>query len=118
MIASEGSEKKRAVPSAQKPKTLKDCPILNVSAVMRYNFSRVGKDLFLLRSLQISNGLPAILRKPWLSIQALVWTARVQLGDPVSPAELVQGKHEQLASGIRPTVGVSLLACKSSPSER
>jgi hypothetical protein len=37
MIASEGSEKNRAVPSAPKPKTLKDCLIRNVSGVMRHD---------------------------------------------------------------------------------
>jgi hypothetical protein len=83
MIASEGSEKKRAVPSAPKPKTLRDCLIRNVSAVIRYNSSRLADDLFLLRGLQISDELSAILRKPWRRVQALVWTARLQLGGPV-----------------------------------
>jgi hypothetical protein len=88
MIASEGNEKKRAVPSAPKPKTLRDCLIRNVSAVMRYNFSRLADDLFLLCGLQTSDEVPAILRKLWQRVQALVWTARVQLGDPVSHPEL------------------------------
>jgi len=39
MIASGGSEKKRAVPSVPKPKTLKDCVIRNVSIVMHYDLS-------------------------------------------------------------------------------
>jgi hypothetical protein len=117
MIASEGSEKKRAVPSAPKPKTLRDCLIRNVSAVMRYNSSRLADDLFLLRGLQISDELSAILRKPWRRVQALVGTARLQLGGPVSHAELGQGEHERLASGTWSTFGVSLSACKSSPSE-
>jgi hypothetical protein len=62
MIDSEGSEKKRAVPSAPKPKTLKDCLIRNVSAVMRYNFSRVVNDVFLPGGLQISDEPPATLK--------------------------------------------------------
>jgi hypothetical protein len=117
MIASEGSEKKRAVPSASKPKTLKDCLSRNVSAVMYYNFSRVVNDLFLLRGLQISDELPAILRKPWRSAQALVWTAHVPFGDPVYRTELRQGSHEPRSRKIRPPLDVNLWACKSSLSE-
>jgi hypothetical protein len=73
IIDSEGSEKKRAIPSVPKPKTFKDWIIRNVSAVMQPNFPRVVNDLLLLRGLQISDKLAAILKNPSRRSQALVW---------------------------------------------
>ena len=104
-IASDGREKNCAVPSAPKPKTLNDCPIRNVSAFMRCNFSRVVNDVFLLRGLH---------RKSWQNVQALVRTACVPLDDPVSHAELLQVGHKRPATGTPPIFGVNLLACELS----
>jgi len=51
-------------------------------------------------------------RKLSRSAQSLVWTARVQFGNPACRVELRQGGHERPAGETRPPFGVNLWACK------
>ena len=66
-----------------------------------------GKHPLLHCVLQTAGAHHEMQRKLSRSAQALVWTARVQFGDPVCRVQLRQGAHEPPAGETRPLFGVN-----------